>query len=105
MEDYVLDHVPKLMNCLRESNVIIRWLVLHTAESEPNISKFSFQECHSVSSVSMENKRVQLVRGQVLAEQYNHHHLFSLLVNTGQFEFVLKEVRCIGIMRTYLSYV
>ncbi|XP_065842936.1 WASH complex subunit 5-like isoform X2 [Oscarella lobularis] len=74
VEDYVLDHVPKLMNCLRESNVIIRWLVLHTAE------------------ISMENKRVQLVRGQVLAEQYNHHHLFSLLVNTGQFEFVLKEM-------------
>ncbi|XP_033109698.1 WASH complex subunit 5-like, partial [Anneissia japonica] len=31
-EEYVLDNIPKLMNCLRECNVTIRWLMLHTAE-------------------------------------------------------------------------
>jgi WASH complex subunit strumpellin len=29
IEEYVLDHVKELMNCLRESNVTLRWLMLH----------------------------------------------------------------------------
>lgn len=28
-EEFVLDHVKELMNCLRDSNVTIRWLMLH----------------------------------------------------------------------------
>ena len=30
-EEFVLDHIPKLMNVLRECNVTIQWLMLHTA--------------------------------------------------------------------------
>ncbi|XP_062506598.1 WASH complex subunit 5-like [Corticium candelabrum] len=74
VEDYLLDHIPQLMNCLRECNVCLRWLVLHTAE------------------VSMENRRCKLIRDVVLAEKYNPQQLFRLLLNTGQFEFVLKEM-------------
>ena len=33
-EDYVLDHVPRLMNTIRACNVTIRWLVLHAAPSK-----------------------------------------------------------------------
>jgi len=29
LEDYVLDHVKQLLECLRDSNVCIRWLLLH----------------------------------------------------------------------------
>ena len=32
-EDYVLDHVPRLMNTIRNCNVTIRWLMLHSAPS------------------------------------------------------------------------
>ena len=31
MEDYVLDNVGRLMNCLRECNTTLRWIMLHTA--------------------------------------------------------------------------
>lgn len=30
LEDYVLDNVKDLLECLRDSNVTIRWLMLHT---------------------------------------------------------------------------
>ncbi|CAJ0967242.1 unnamed protein product [Ranitomeya imitator] len=38
-EEFVLDNIPKLLNCLRDCNVAIRWLMLHTADSayDPNI--------------------------------------------------------------------
>lgn len=35
-EEIVLDNIPKLLNCLRDCNVAIRWLMLHTAESGPS---------------------------------------------------------------------
>lgn len=33
-DDYILDNVQKLMNCLRECNVTIRWIMMHTAASK-----------------------------------------------------------------------
>ena len=38
-EEIILDNIPKLLNCLRDCNVAIRWLMLHTAESGKNITK------------------------------------------------------------------
>ena len=32
-EEMVLDNIPRLLNCLRDCNVAIRWLMLHTADS------------------------------------------------------------------------
>lgn len=32
-EEIILDNIPKLLNCLRDCNVAIRWLMLHSAES------------------------------------------------------------------------
>lgn len=29
IEEFVLDHVKELMNCLRDANVTLRWLMLH----------------------------------------------------------------------------
>lgn len=32
-EEVLLDNIPRLLNCLRDCNVTIRWLMLHTADS------------------------------------------------------------------------
>nr|XP_020670201.1 WASH complex subunit 5 [Pogona vitticeps] len=76
-EELVLDHIPKLLNCLRDCNVAIRWLMLHTADlgGDPN------------------NKRLRQIKDQVLADsKYNPKTLFQLLLDTAQFEFILKEM-------------
>uniref|UniRef100_A0A671MAD7 WASH complex subunit 5 n=1 Tax=Sinocyclocheilus anshuiensis TaxID=1608454 RepID=A0A671MAD7_9TELE len=76
-EEIVLDNIPKLLNCLRDCNVAIRWLMLHTAESayDPN------------------NKRLRQIKDQVINDsKYNPKILFQLLLDTAQFEFILKEM-------------
>ncbi|XP_063777365.1 WASH complex subunit 5 [Pseudophryne corroboree] len=76
-EEFVLDNIPKLLNCLRDCNVAIRWLMLHTADS----------------AYDQNNKRLRQVKDQVLAEsKYNPKVLFQLLLDTAQFEFILKEM-------------
>lgn len=30
-EEFVLDNIPKMMNVMRDSNVTLRWIMLHTA--------------------------------------------------------------------------
>ena len=35
-EDYVLDSIPKLMSVIRECNVTLRWMILHTAALSPS---------------------------------------------------------------------
>ena len=32
-EEYILDNISRLMSCLRECNVTLRWIILHTASS------------------------------------------------------------------------
>lgn len=76
-EEIVLDNIPKLLNCLRDCNVAIRWLMLHTAEPayDPN------------------NKRLRQIKDQVINDsKYSPKVLFQLLLDTAQFEFVLKEM-------------
>uniref|UniRef100_A0A5F8HFV4 WASH complex subunit 5 n=1 Tax=Monodelphis domestica TaxID=13616 RepID=A0A5F8HFV4_MONDO len=76
-EELVLDNIPRLLNCLRDCNVTIRWLMLHTADSacDPN------------------NKRLRQIKDQILTDsKYNPKILFQLLLDTAQFEFILKEM-------------
>lgn len=76
-EEIILDNIPKLLNCLRDCNVAIRWLMLHSAESayDPN------------------NKRLRQIKDQVINDsKYNPRILFQLLLDTAQFEFTLKEM-------------
>uniref|UniRef100_A0A8D0HRZ0 WASH complex subunit 5 n=1 Tax=Sphenodon punctatus TaxID=8508 RepID=A0A8D0HRZ0_SPHPU len=76
-EELVLDNIPKLLNCLRDCNVAIRWLMLHTVDlaCDPN------------------NKRLRQIKDQILTDsKYNPKILFQLLLDTAQFEFVLKEM-------------
>uniref|UniRef100_A0A3P8VPU0 WASH complex subunit 5 n=1 Tax=Cynoglossus semilaevis TaxID=244447 RepID=A0A3P8VPU0_CYNSE len=76
-EEIILDNIPKLLNCLRDCNVAIRWLMLHSAESAYDIN----------------NKRLRQIKDQVLNDsKYNPKILFQLLLDTAQFEFTLKEM-------------
>ena len=37
VEEYVLDNVSRLMTCLRECNITIRWVMLHCAPSRLSV--------------------------------------------------------------------
>uniref|UniRef100_A0A8C4Z0V9 WASH complex subunit 5 n=1 Tax=Gadus morhua TaxID=8049 RepID=A0A8C4Z0V9_GADMO len=76
-EEIILDNIPKLLNCLRDCNVAIRWLMLHTAESAYDVN----------------NKRLRQIKDQVMTDsKYKPRMLFQLLLDTAQFEFTLKEM-------------
>ncbi|KAG1662783.1 WASH complex subunit 5 [Nymphon striatum] len=77
-EEAVLDHIPKLMNVLRECNVTLRWIILHTVALYP---------------AAEQNKRCRQLRDQVLMEcKYNPLEVFQLLLNTAQLELKVKEM-------------
>ena len=40
-EVYVLDNISKLMNVMREANVTLRWMMLHTAALPPGTVMYS----------------------------------------------------------------
>ncbi|KAJ3597772.1 hypothetical protein NHX12_001289 [Muraenolepis orangiensis] len=76
-EEIILDNIPKLLNCLRDCNVAIRWLMLHTAESAYDVN----------------NKRLRQIKEQVMTDsKFRAKMLFQLLLDTAQFEFTLKEM-------------
>ncbi|XP_036904418.1 WASH complex subunit 5 isoform X1 [Sturnira hondurensis] len=76
-EEKVLDHIPRLLNCLRDGNVAIRWLMLHAADS----------------AYDANNKRLRQIKDQILTDsRYSPKTLFQLLLDTAQFEFILKEM-------------
>lgn len=72
--DYVLDNISRLMSCLRECNTTLRWVMLHTAV------------------VAEYHKKCKMIRDEVVAAGYNARLFFTLLLNTAQFEFLLKEM-------------
>lgn len=74
VEEYALDHIPKLMNCIRDCNVTLRWLMLHNCE------------------VFDVYKRCRALREMVTASGYDPKAVFELLLNTAQFELKLKEM-------------
>lgn len=36
VEEFILDSIPKLLNVMRDSNVTLRWLMLHTCALSPS---------------------------------------------------------------------
>lgn len=77
-EEFVLDSIQKLMNVLREGNVTLRWLMLHSAALAPSAEL---------------NKRIKQIRDQVMTDcKFNPVTVFELLLNIAQFEFKLKEL-------------
>ncbi|XP_035827087.1 WASH complex subunit 5 [Aplysia californica] len=77
-EEFVLDSIQKLMNVLREGNVTLRWLMLHSSTLQPSAEL---------------NKKIKQIREQVLTDsKFNPLVVFELLLNIAQFEFKLKEM-------------
>ena len=60
-EEFILDNISKLLSCLRDANVTIRWLMLHTQCKEKKIAQF-------------------------MNENLDKDKILSLLLDTAQFE-------------------
>nr|CAB3267669.1 WASH complex subunit strumpellin-like [Phallusia mammillata] len=75
-ENYLLDNIPKLMNCLRESNVVLRWLMLHT-----------------ITTGAEANKKYRQFKEVVVAQtEVRQHDIFQLLLHIAQLEIKLKDM-------------
>lgn len=60
VENYVLDNLHKLMGCLRECNVTLRWIMLHTAQGMlihvhvvHSYNVMHYWYCHSILHVPL----------------------------------------------------
>ncbi|XP_047110859.1 LOW QUALITY PROTEIN: WASH complex subunit 5 [Schistocerca piceifrons] len=78
VEENVLDHVSKVTNIIRECNVTLRWLMLHTA---------------APGAAWDGNKRCKQIRDQVINDaKYTPLQVFELLLNTAEFELKIKDL-------------
>jgi WASH complex subunit strumpellin len=67
IQDYLLDNVNSLMNCARNCNVALRWRLLHRRCANDAYSK-------------------------LIHESVSPQVLMTLLLNTSQFEYILKDM-------------
>ena len=80
-DQVVLDNVTKLLNVIRECNVTLRWLMLHTCQQNINESN------------SMVSKKCKQLRDSVITDsKYEPLLVFQLLLNTAEFELKIKEM-------------
>lgn len=78
IEDYVLRNISILLKLMKECNICLRWVILHTSELPIGADR---------------NMRCKQMLQMVIREvQYDPANVFKLLLNTAQFEFNLKEV-------------
>lgn len=79
-EEMILDSPTKLVKTLRECNVTIRWLMLHTSSS-------------SFETYWITAKRCKQTRDLIIQEShYDPSQLFHLLLYTSQIELKMKEI-------------
>lgn len=77
-EENLLDSSVKVLNIIRDCNVTLRWLILHTSK---------------LSLTGEQNKKCRQLRDLVMNESKTRHgHIFQLLLNTAQFEFKLRSM-------------
>ena len=80
-EEYVLKNISNLLKFMKECNITLRWIILHTSELQIGADI---------------NKRCkQMLQFVITESQYKSADIFKLLLNTAQFEFNLKEVKTI----------
>ncbi|CAF1162609.1 unnamed protein product [Didymodactylos carnosus] len=78
IEDYVLKNISQLLRFMKECNICLRWIILHTSELPIGADT---------------NKRCKQMLNLTISEaHYNPAEVFQLLLNTAQFEFNLKEI-------------
>jgi len=75
-EDFILDHLFKLLNCVRNCNVAIRWLLLHTSSANTN------KKLRELVSINPKTGGGPEFLNRIL----------TLLLDTAQFEFIMKNV-------------
>ena len=66
-QDYVLDHMTELINCVRSCNVSLRWRLLHRRCNTDALRK-------------------------IIAESVSPQVVMTLLLNTSQLEYILKDM-------------
>jgi len=74
-EDYIMDHLSKLLNTVRACNVTIRWLLLQTSSA-----------CINKKVSEAVSTNVKTGGGANFLDR-----ILTLLLNTAQFEFVMKN--------------
>lgn len=84
IESMLIKNTTKIINLIRNCNVTLRWLILHTSD-----------KC--IMSFSSSNKRSKQIYEQIINESsYESIELFELLLNTSQIELkvnnILKEL-------------
>lgn len=77
-EEFLLDNTQKLMNVIRQCNLTLRWMLLHTNPLTP---------------VSESMKKCRQVRDQVLIDtKYQPLVIFELLLNASELELNVREM-------------
>lgn len=78
--DNLLSIISNVITVLKDCNVVLRWLILHTANGK------------SDNSINR-HKRCKQVRDIVINEyKYENSPVFALLLNTAQLELVTKDI-------------
>ncbi|XP_045024788.1 WASH complex subunit 5 isoform X2 [Daphnia magna] len=97
-EEFLLDNMQKLINLIRQSNVTLRWMLLHTntltAGNRNNSYNFEVISIfHSVYHVGAESlKKCRQVRDQVLLDtKYQPVPVFELLLDCAELELNVRE--------------
>ncbi|XP_063699723.1 WASH complex subunit 5 [Culicoides brevitarsis] len=76
-EQTLMNKLTKVLNLIREMNVAIRWLLLHT---NPTV-------------IDLGNKKCKQLRDQIISDLGgNHLGIFELLLNTSELELKVKEM-------------
>jgi len=93
--EFVLNNAHKVINSLRRCNVALKWLVLHTAnvKSGMKLVKIYLPYWSAIDLDFEQQRKCQQFRDLILQDsRINISAVFQMLVNTAQFEFVVKEV-------------
>jgi WASH complex subunit strumpellin len=78
-EQSLLKNINKIINLLRELNVTLRWLMLHTVDP--------------ILTFCSTNKRFKQVKDQVITDsEFKSIELFEILLNTSQLELRVKDI-------------
>uniref|UniRef100_A0A182JXG8 WASH complex subunit 5 n=1 Tax=Anopheles christyi TaxID=43041 RepID=A0A182JXG8_9DIPT len=83
-EQNLLDHMPKVMALVRDCNITVRWVMLHTS---------SVSTLDNVSQAVAASKRCRQVRELIEQElDFRGVVFFELLLNTSQLELKVREM-------------
>ncbi|KRT79258.1 hypothetical protein AMK59_7788 [Oryctes borbonicus] len=78
--DNLLSIITNILTTLKDCNVVLRWLILHTANGKHDNNIFKHKKCKQI-------------RDLVIAEcKCDNVHIFRLLLNTAQLELITRDI-------------